>query len=26
LSEQMKSDIYMFKKIMRDRNLNFNDQ
>ena len=26
LSEQMKSDVYMFKKIMRDRNLNFNDQ
>jgi hypothetical protein len=26
LSEQMKSDIYMLKKIMRDRNLNFNDQ
>ena len=26
LSEQMKADIYMFKKIMKDRNLNFNDQ
>jgi hypothetical protein len=25
LSEQMKSDIFMFKKIMKDRNLNFNE-
>ena len=25
LAEQMKSDIYMFKKIMKDRNLNFNE-
>jgi len=25
LAEQMKSDIFMFKKIMKDRNLNFND-
>jgi tripartite-type tricarboxylate transporter receptor subunit TctC len=25
LSDQMKSDIFMFKKIIKDRNLNFNE-